>query len=156
MFLPRPRLKIPTSPSVPEPSSVAFRAHRLRRVLDEKRSVRAAQPAKRAHRRGKSEQMMRDDAQGPIVQCPFELVAIEIERRRIDIAENRPQSGLDDRRGDRKARVGRDDDLVPLRVSSDDARSLRAISAIASAAVPEDTRNACDTPKSSRISASIA
>ena len=63
MFLPRPRLKIPTSPSVPELAAVRFHAHRLRGIFDDDDAARLAQRANAFDVRRDPEQVMGDDTQ---------------------------------------------------------------------------------------------
>ena len=74
-----------------------------------------AERAKPLDPAGHAEQMMRDHAQRVGVQRSRELRVVEIERRRIDVAEDRPQSGLEHRRRHREAGVRRDDDVASLR-----------------------------------------
>ena len=94
--------------------------------------------------------MMRDDAQRPIVQRSLELIVVVVERRGFDVAKDRPQSRLDDcRRSEKQVYAGMTTSFRER--PSDTALAFSAINVMVSAAVPEDTRNACETPKSSRI-----
>ena len=113
MFLPRPRLKMPDVAERAEPPPVRIPrpspGPRPRPARPRARG-RACEPA---HRGRKPEQMMRDDAQRPIVQRPLELIVVEVERRGVDVAEDRPQSRLEHGRRDGEAGIRGDDDVVP-------------------------------------------
>ena len=127
IVLPRPRLKMPTSPSGAKLLALVFRPHRLGGVLDHDDAAAAAHGPNRRDVRRDPEQMVRHHAERVRAQRLLEAGVIEIERRRIDVAEHWPQSGFEHGRGNRGAGVGRNHDLGPI------GRAIATPSASASA-----------------------